>query len=72
MHKSYICMHRFFLEGEGSSKAKIFISLHLICLKIVFFSVKLMEPASLSNRFEIPTVVACRLAGRKCGNFKTG
>jgi len=31
-----------------------------------------MEPASSSTSFEIPAVFACRLAGKKCGNFKTG
>jgi len=31
-----------------------------------------MEPASSSTSFEIPAVSACRLAGKKCGNFNTG
>ena len=28
--------------------------------------------ALTSTSFEIPAVFACRLAGKKCGNFKTG
>ena len=31
-----------------------------------------MEPASSLTSFEIPAVFACKLAGKKCGNFKTG
>jgi len=31
-----------------------------------------MEPASSSTIFENPAVFACRLAGKKCGNFKNG
>ena len=30
-----------------------------------------MEPALSSTSFEFPAVFACRLAGKKCGNFKT-
>jgi len=30
------------------------------------------EPATLLTSFEIPAVFAHRLAGEKCGNFKTG
>ena len=29
-----------------------------------------MEQALLTTSFEIPAVFACRLAGKKCGNFK--
>jgi len=31
-----------------------------------------MEPASSSTSFEISPIFACRLAGEKYGNFKTG
>jgi len=31
-----------------------------------------MKPALSSTSFEIPAVFACKLAGKKCGNFKTG
>ena len=31
-----------------------------------------MEPALSSTSFEISAIFACRLAGKKCENFKTG
>ena len=41
-------------------------------VKDILFLVERMEPALSSTSFEIPAVFACRLAGKKCGNFKTG
>ena len=43
--------------------------LPLINIKMFFFSLK--DGTSLIiNNFEIPTVFACKLAEKKCGNFK--
>ena len=44
--------------------------IRLCSFKDVLFLVQRMEPAS-STSFEIPAVFVCKLAGKKCGNFKT-
>ena len=36
------------------------------------FLVSRMVPPLSSTSFGTPAVFACRLAGKKCGNFKTG
>ena len=39
--------------------------------KDMYFVFSLKDGTSLIiNNFEIPAVFACRLAGKKCGNFK--